>query len=400
MNGSYVAQKMQVKTKTTEIINNLPNDGYNERLAFILGDNKNQPEPAPKPKTMIPEPQIEPVKATKIVAIGGSKGGIGKTSFTASLAMELAAQGKKIVAVDADFGDPDLKDWLGIKEPKITLDHFFKQHVSSLQDLVLDSPIRNLQVICGDSQSMETSYPFYGLRLRFLKQLKMLNCDYTLLDLGPGISYNTIDNFLAADERILVMVPEPSSIISAFRFLRIAVLRYLKRAVRGHSTIIELINQYETPEWHNKFASINPLIKRVERINVEAAERMKRALLTFNTKIVLNMVMSNKEIMEGPLFVHALYYLLRIKSNFLGPVSYNKNFRSSSKEQRPFLILNDKNDKAWKHHVGSKGLFSIFTSGFRKEPSQDGSIVKAIFGPMVPEWPELNLSRDFSHNLK
>jgi flagellar biosynthesis protein FlhG len=397
MNGSNVAQKMQVKTKTTEIVNNLPNDGYNERLAFILGENKKTAAPAPKPKVVIPEPKTDPVKTTKVVAIGGSKGGIGKTSFTASLAMELSAQGKKIIAVDADFGDPDLKDWLGIKEPKITLDHFFKQHVSSLNDLVLDSPMANLQVICGDSQSMETSYPFYGLRLRFLKQLKTLNSDYTLLDLGPGISYNNIDNFLAADERILVMVPEPSSIISAFRFLRIAVLRHLKKSIRGYSTIIELINQYETPEWHNKFASINPLIKRVERINVEAAERMKRALLTFNTKIVLNMVMSNKEVIEGPLFAHALFYLLRIKSSFLGPVSYNKNFRSSSKEQRPFLILND---KAWKHHVGSKGLFSFLSGGFRREPSQDESIVKSIFGPLVPDWPDFQINKDFSHSFK
>ena len=151
MNGSNVAQKMQVEPKSTEILNNLPNDGYNERLAFILDDSKKKPAAAPAPKEQskaaIPNPETSPVKATKIVAIGGSKGGIGKTSFTASLAMELSSQGKKIVAVDADFGDPDLKDWLGIKEPKVTLDHFFKQHVASLNELVLDSPIQNLQVI-------------------------------------------------------------------------------------------------------------------------------------------------------------------------------------------------------------------------------------------------------------
>jgi flagellar biosynthesis protein FlhG len=400
MNSNNTAQKLKTKDnpKVNTMYSSAENSQYYDRLAYILDKKPIALRPQPKHQRVKVEPKPEYVQKTRVVAIGGSKGGIGKTSFTASLALELASQGQNIIAVDADFGDPDLKDWLGLREPRATLDHFFKQQIVSLKDLVLESPIENLRVICGDSQSMETSYPFFGLRLRFLKQLKELKSDYVLLDLGPGISYNNIDTFLAADERILVMVPEPSSIMSAFRFIRIAMIRHLKKVVRGYTPVIDLISQYETPEWHNKYASITPLLKRVERVNMDAAEKMNRALQTFNIKIVLNMVMVPTEIAEGSLFAHALFYLLRIKASFLGPVAYNATFRNSSKAQRPFLILNEKNDKMWKDHNSFNTRWSKFSNRFKKtiDANEYESIVKNIFGPLVPNWPDIKNEKDYS----
>lgn len=394
MNAINTVHRLGLKSHAAEPMNK---EEYRRRLEMILEKEKSVAGPAPQPQKAKQELKNEPIKKAKIVAIGGSKGGIGKTSFTASLALELSAQGQKVIAVDADFGDPDLKDWLGLRQPRATLDHFFRQEIPHLKDIVLQSAIPNLQVICGDSQSMETSYPFFGLRMRFLKQLKELYADYVLLDLGPGISYNNIDTFLAADDRILVLVPEPSSIISAFRFLRIAVIRHLKKVVRGYPPVLNLIAHYEMPEWHNKFASIAPLIKKVERMNLEAAEKMQRALQTFSTKLVLNMVMSATEVQEGALFAHAVDYLLRIKATYLGPVAYNEAFRTCSKEQRPFLILDDKENPALKAH--SPRFFPWSKLGHKKRGEEAGSsesIVKNIFGPLVPNWPDSRQNHVFS----
>ena len=61
----------------------------------------------------------------KIIALGSGKGGVGKTVLSASFGIGLAALGKEVVLVDADFGGANLHTCMGILEPQYTfLDYF------------------------------------------------------------------------------------------------------------------------------------------------------------------------------------------------------------------------------------------------------------------------------------
>ena len=56
----------------------------------------------------------------KIIALGSGKGGVGKTVISASLGIGLAALGKEVVLVDADFGGANLHTCMGILNPQYT----------------------------------------------------------------------------------------------------------------------------------------------------------------------------------------------------------------------------------------------------------------------------------------
>ena len=55
--------------------------------------------------------------------------------------------------------------------------------------------------------------------MRFLMALKRLDADYIIMDLGAGTAYNTIDFFLLAERQLMIVIPEPTSIENAYRFL-------------------------------------------------------------------------------------------------------------------------------------------------------------------------------------
>lgn len=66
----------------------------------------------------------------RIWAIGGGKGGVGKSFITANLAMLLAQQKKRVVAIDVDLGGANLHSFLGVKTPQKPFLIFWKKKLS------------------------------------------------------------------------------------------------------------------------------------------------------------------------------------------------------------------------------------------------------------------------------
>ena len=56
--------------------------------------------------------------------IGGGKGGIGKSLFTANVGITLAQMGNRVCVIDADLGGANLHSCLGVTQPMATLDDF------------------------------------------------------------------------------------------------------------------------------------------------------------------------------------------------------------------------------------------------------------------------------------
>ncbi|HEX9974331.1 MAG TPA: P-loop NTPase, partial [bacterium] len=92
--------------------------------------------------------KIEETKR-KVIAVGSGKGGVGKTVLTASLGVGLAALGKEVILVDADFGGANLHICMGLLEPKYTFLDYYTMERETLQDITVDSPIENLKLISG-----------------------------------------------------------------------------------------------------------------------------------------------------------------------------------------------------------------------------------------------------------
>src|SRR3990172_6220413 len=59
-----------------------------------------------------------PDSAPRLIALGGGKGGVGKTFLAANLAASLARAGARVVAVDTDVEGANLHTWLGVASPR------------------------------------------------------------------------------------------------------------------------------------------------------------------------------------------------------------------------------------------------------------------------------------------
>ena len=106
-----------------------------------------------------------------VIAIGGGKGGIGKSLIAANMGVHLVGTGKRVVLVDADLGGANLHTCLGIRPPEITLSDFVNRKVDSLEDVVSETGIPGLGLISGALDLLGAANPKYTQKLRLLREI-------------------------------------------------------------------------------------------------------------------------------------------------------------------------------------------------------------------------------------
>src|SRR6218665_3842829 len=193
--------------------------------------NSARPAASPSIHPSVPvEPTGSPlVRPHRIIAVGGGKGGIGKSLVSSNLGVALAAKGQRVLLVDADLGGANLHTCLGVAQPTATLSDFLLRPKARLEDVILPTGVPNLSLIAGALDVLDAANIKYAHKQRLLRSLQTQSVDYLILDLGAGSSFNTLDFFIIADHGVLVLLPEPTSVENAYRFVKAAFYRRLQQ---------------------------------------------------------------------------------------------------------------------------------------------------------------------------
>lgn len=225
-------------------------------------------------------------KKTRFVAITSGKGGVGKSTISSNLAYYLSQNGLNVGIFDADIGLANLDVMFNVKIKKNIL-HVLKGEASVTDILV---PItRNLILIPGESGDEILKYSNQTLFERFMQEAQILDkLDLMIIDTGAGIGEH-IQMFLeAADDIVVVTVPDPAAITDAYATIKsIATYRddigMILNMVKSEKEAQNIFNKIKKVAQANIGTQLNlELIGKIENDTKVSSSIKQRELFTKN----------------------------------------------------------------------------------------------------------------------
>lgn len=194
---------------------------------------------------------------SRVITITSGKGGVGKSSISVNLAIQLQKAGKRVIIIDADFGLANVEVMLGIR-PQYTLADII-YHGKSMKDIITMGP-EGIGFISGGSGIEELLNLTREQIIRLTRKFRELDglVDVVIIDTGAGISESVLEFVIASSEVLLVVTPEPTSITDAY-----ALLKTLNKNEEFHqdNSSIKIItnrvnNQYDGKELYHKLSLV------------------------------------------------------------------------------------------------------------------------------------------------
>lgn len=173
----------------------------------------------------------------RIIVVTSGKGGVGKTTTSASFAMGLAQRGYKTVVIDFDVGLRNLDLIMGC-ERRVVYDfvNVINDESNLNQTLIKDKRVDNLYVLPASQTRDKEAINRAGVE-KVLSELKQ-SFDYIICDSPAGIEKGALMALYFADEALVVTNPEVSSVRDSDRILGILASRS-RRAEQGDDPVKE-----------------------------------------------------------------------------------------------------------------------------------------------------------------
>ena len=178
----------------------------------------------------------------KIIVVTSGKGGVGKTTATASLGAALALEQKRVVVIDMDIGLRNLDVVMGL-ENRIVFNvvDVVKGKCQIKQAAIKDRRIKNFFLIPA-SQSDNKNVLIPEDMVRFSTKLRQ-EFDYVLIDCPAGIERGFENSIAAADEAVVICTPEVASVRDADRVIGLLYARSITPKLVINRIIPEMVER-------------------------------------------------------------------------------------------------------------------------------------------------------------
>lgn len=197
--------------------------------------------------------QMRPVQ---VIAVSGGKGGVGKSNIAVNLSIALAELRRRVVLLDADLGLANVDVLLGIKATNTLADVLAGTH--SLRDVLVTGPggLRIVPASSGVQRMAELSSSEHAGLINAFNELSD-QVDVLVVDTAAGISDTVVSFVRAANEVIVVVCDEPSSITDAYALIKLLNTEY------GMQRFRVVANMTRTPqEGLSMFNKLNGVCER------------------------------------------------------------------------------------------------------------------------------------------
>lgn len=170
-------------------------------------------------------------RSTRVLAVSSGKGGVGKTNSVVNLAMAFARMGKKVLLLDADLGLGNLDVLLGLA-PKYNIGHLLRGE-KDFEEVIVEGP-EGIMILPASSGIQELTNLSAEERLAIASHFESLNTwiDVMIIDTGAGISSNVLFFNMVAQDIIVVVSPEPTSITDAYALMKVLLQKHDERSFK------------------------------------------------------------------------------------------------------------------------------------------------------------------------
>jgi flagellar biosynthesis protein FlhG len=198
----------------------------------------------------------------KIITVTSGKGGVGKSNLVVNLAIAIQKMGKKVLVFDADVGMGNDDVLMGFLPKYNVFDIIFNN--KSIDEVVVEGPF-GVKLLPGGSGVARVNEITNTQRNNFLDKLsKLEDLDYIIMDTGAGINRSVLGFISCCDELILVVTPEPTSLMDSYSLLKAVV--HFKIKSKTKIVINRTIDKNEAEETYDKFQNA---VKNFLNINTE-----------------------------------------------------------------------------------------------------------------------------------
>lgn len=270
-----------------------------------------------------------------IWAVGGGKGGTGKSLVSNGLGMRLAERGETVVLVDTDYGGPNQHTYCGIRKPETSLAQFFDEK-KPLEEIAQPTVVQGLRLIPGNINSQNTDNLTTTQKQKLFRHLKNLQADHVILDLGAGTGYDTLDTFLQADVQVGVIAPDALAIENFYLFLKNLKYRQL-----GNTLSMLGMRDHAKEIWKNRagysITTTKEFVAYLRTLSPEFSERFNQEQKKLQMHVVLNQVREHKQADVGLAVKSAVGKFFHISATYAGHVRYDKDLWLQFGQEIPAL---------------------------------------------------------------
>jgi len=269
-----------------------------------------------------------------IIPIASGKGGVGKTFFTANLAIALAEKGHPTIAVDMDLGGANLHLFLGLPNRFPGIGNFLKARSAELEEMLVPTEIPNLQFLPGDGLSPFMANIPHAQKIRLISRIIKLPAEYILLDLGAGTSFNTLDFFRLSHHGFVITTPEHPAIMNMMTFFKHFLLRIIEGNFTKNHYIREMLHSLYKKD---KQTNIGEVQSKIAAINHEAGKTVTELCCKYRPRMVFNMGEHPDEIKISEQINVTLKNILSLEVDYFGFIFNDPAVRQSIKKKIPFI---------------------------------------------------------------
>lgn len=295
-----------------------------------------------------------------ILAVGGGKGGVGKSVISANMSAILASCGYRVLVVDLDLGCSNLHTNFGVTMPKKTLTDFLIGGKYSFDDILLPAPVQGVAFVAGGKEELWSKDVGDSRKLltplweQVVQAKRKYKVDFVIFDLGAGTNRHTMDFFCSSHVGIATVLPEPTSIENAYVFLRTTLLNFLEiigqktNQVEAANEVAAALNNMNSKSLSQGY---NHLLKQLAMSYPDLIDPLLRTLEARKLGLIVNQTRDQADMDIGRSMEHICQRYFGFDARYLTHLNHDDSVLKSIRNRR--LLISD-----FPHSIISKRLLN------------------------------------------